>query len=118
MDDFRKYASNALNILRDMNHVQGDRLVKNEFNMEIYENPKNYSIVDLEELLPMNNEILKRDYFAFGIEVNDNGFIFKKLAHDIYDLEKNLTLREYDAFYGDESKKIIGINKKNYVKIR
>jgi len=102
--NIQKYIENAYNILTDMNYVEGDRLVKNPYNLEIYENPKNYSLVDFNALQPFNSEKLRISYDVPEVSVMDNYFVAQK--ESILNFKpRGLTKREEDAFYGENAKK-------------
>ena len=49
-NDFYNYVENAKEILTDMKHIEGDRLIQNNYNLTIYQNPKNYSVIELNSI--------------------------------------------------------------------
>ena len=106
---FLDYIENAYKVLTDMNYVSGDRLYKNEYDLEIYENPKNYSVVDFNQLLTLTDQELITSFVVYGVIVSKNYFIAineKGLYEEQY---VHLTPREREAFYGDKAMKALGI---------
>lgn len=112
-NDFYDYVENAKNILTNMQYIEGDRLVANKYEIKVYENPKNYSVVELDSLLPITEEQLQRSYIVPGIHITEDGFISQRALRNYKKVEKKLTPREAEAFYGDNAKKILGILPKN-----
>ena len=108
-NDFYNYVENAKTILTDMRYIEGDRLIPNDYNLKIYENPKNYSVVDLKQILPITPKQLKVNYLVPDIFTSENGFFTYK-EQKKYKLNRDkLTPREYEAFYGETAQKCLGI---------
>ena len=112
-DDFYNYTENARRVLTDMNYVSGDRLADNDYGFIIYENPKNYSVVELNSILPISDEELQRSYIVIGIHATNDSFIAKKPLSSYISTYNNFTPREKEAFYGEEAKKALGILQNN-----
>lgn len=110
-EDFQKYLDNAISILNDMRYYNGDRLVNNNYGLEIYENPMNYSIVDFRKLTPMDDKKFRMNYNMSSIMAGVNCFVtLDKFAILDKDVEK-LTDREYEAFFGEKAQQILGYSK-------
>lgn len=109
-NDFYNYVENAKNILTDMKYIEGDKLIPNDYNLKIYENPKNYSVVEVNSLLPITEEQLQRSYMVPTIHIiNNDHFITEKEVIQCKNLEKKLTPREKEAFYGETARKTLGL---------
>ena len=108
-NDFYNYVENAKNILTEMKYIEGDRLIPNDYNFTIYENPKNYSVVELNSLLPITEEQLQRSYMVPKIHIVNDHFITEKEVLQNKNIEKTLTPREKEAFYGEQARKILGL---------
>lgn len=110
-DKFQKYLDNAISILNDMRYYDGDRIVENDYNLDVYENPKNYSIVDFKSLGPFNYKGFKDSYNLDNVLPGGNGFVslsnIPLLASEIDKLNK----REYEAFFGERAQQILGYSK-------
>ncbi len=109
---FQSYLENAKTILTDMNYVQGDRLFDNEYGYIIHENPKNYSVVDFEALLPLTDETFKTNYLLPYVSIcNKNFFSIEKRILYLNSVlpQEDLTPREREAFYGKKAQQILGI---------
>ena len=102
------YIENAKEVLNKMEYITGDRLIENEWNLDLYENPKNYSIVNLSLILPITTEELHINYDAKGIYIDENCFIAYDTGKRTNQL-KTLTPREKEAFYGLGAKKALNI---------
>lgn len=110
-EDFQKYLDNAIGILNDMRCYNDDRLVNNNYGLEIYENPMNYSIVDFRELTPMDDKKFRMNYNMSSIMAGVNCFVtLDKFAILDKDIEK-LTDREFEAFFGEKAQQILGYSK-------
>ena len=92
-----------------MKYIEGDRLIPNNYNLKIYENPKNYSVVELNSLLPITEEQLQRSYMVPKIHIVNDHFITEKEVLQNKNIEKTLTPREKEAFYGEQARKILGL---------
>lgn len=110
------YIENAKEILNRMEYVSGDRLIENEWDLELYENPKNYSVVNLNLVLPITTEELHISYNTRGIYIEGNSFITYH-SNEEAKQHKNLTPREKEAFYGLGAKKALNIEPRK-VKIK
>ena len=113
---FNEYITNARTILRDMNYVEGDRLVPNFYNVKVYENPKNYSIIDFQSLQPITMETLEASYNISNVTIKDNTFIVSKETLPLLP-SRQLTPRENEAFYGEQAEKILS-SKPTYAKVK
>ena len=106
---FLNYVNNAREILTDMNYFSGDRLYENNYCLEIYENPKNYSVVDFKTLFSLSDQEFISSFDMNGIIVSNHHFIGLN-EEEIYKSDyANLTPREREAFYGEKAKKSLGI---------
>lgn len=109
-EQFQSYLDNAREILTDMNYVHGDRLFDNEYQYVIHENPKNYSVVDFRQLVSLTKSDLEQNYNIFHVWITlDLCFAIKKEKFDSLNVWENLTPREYEAFYGEKAKQILGL---------
>lgn len=99
------YIENAKLVLNEMRYIEGDQIAQNQFGLEIYKNPKKYSVVNFKELIPMTTKQLQAKYDAKGIFIQDNSFITMKPNP----VTSNLTPREKEAFYGKGAKQTLGI---------
>ena len=106
---FYNYVENAKNILTDMQYLEGVRLVTNKYNIVVYENPKNYSVVDLNKILPITLKQLRESYLVPDIYTSETGFLVYKDSKKEKSIEEKLTPREYKAFYGIEAKKSLDL---------
>lgn len=115
-DDFQKYLDNAILILNDMNYYEGDRKVENDYGLEIYENPMNYSVVDFQNLIPFDYKQFMVSYHLNSIMPGSNCFVtLDRFCLSDEDLEK-LNSREYEAFFGEEAQRILGYSKPKLMK--
>lgn len=110
-DDFQKYLDNAMLILNDMSYYEGDRKVENDYGLEIYENPMNYSVVDFRSLIPFDYKQFRMSYHLNSVMPGSNCFVtLDRFYLSDGDLEK-LNSREYEAFFGEEAQRILGYSK-------
>ena len=112
--DLSQYIEHANQVLTDMNYFPGDRLVSNEYGLEIYENPMNYSIVNFNVIMPyLTEEILKMSYNVSFLKLGEQSFWMnsKELTSKM-NLER-FTPREYEAFFGNGAMKALGIVSKD-----
>ena len=118
-DTLEDYVINACEILTDMNYMDGDRTVENDYGLEIYENPKNYSVVDFAainaERDKFTNEAFKLSYNVPGILIDDYGFVAVNDINLVNDYNK-MTPREKEAFFGTKASKILGLSSNGKVK--
>ena len=103
-----EYLENASNILTDMNYCVGDRKVSNDYGLEVYLNPKNYSVVD-GKMIPLTNEKLHLNYDVGDIRIVNGDFIKPKLEIKENNFLENMTPREVNAFFGKEARRILGV---------
>lgn len=108
-EQFFNYIENAYEVLTDMNYVSGDRLYQNEYDLELYENPKNYSVVDFKQLLTLTDQELITSFDVYGIIISNNYFIAINDEGLYEEKYVNLTPREREAFYGNKAMKALGI---------
>lgn len=109
-EEFKLYLDNAREILTDMNYVSGDRLFDNEYDYVIHENPRNYSVVDFQSLLPLTNSVLEQNYFLHHVYITLDGcFAIEREMFVSLIVWENLTPREREAFYGEKAKQILGL---------
>ena len=108
-NDFYNYVENAKEILTDMKYIEGDRLIQNNYNLTIYQNPKNYSVIELNSILPITEEQLQRSYMVPKIHVINDHFITEQEAIQCINPEKILTPREKEAFYGKKARQCLGL---------
>ncbi len=111
-EQLQKYISNANKTLTNMNYILGDRLIKNDYQLEIYENPKNYSIAPFDNQIAslLTEEEWNNSYYVPGISlIEDFGFLcFSKDQYKELNKE-HLTPREYEAFYGEHAMIALGL---------
>lgn len=107
------YVANAREILSDMQYYEGDRTVEGKYGLgivdKIYENPRNYSIVELKEVLPLTNFEFRNNYNVNEVFVEGREFVaLDPVRLSKSDYEK-LTPREREAFYGEGAKKALRV---------
>lgn len=111
-EQLQRYIQNAEKILTDMNYVVGDREFHNDYLLDIYENPKNYSVVLLESILPtLSEETWRQGYWTRGIEFVDHVGFYCPVLENYQSLnEQRLTPRECEAFYGEKAMLTLGLD--------
>lgn len=115
-EDFQKYLDNAISILNDMNYYDGDKLVSNNYGLEIYENPMNYSIVDFRKLTPMDDKEFRMNYNVKSIMAGANCFVTLDRFMILDSELQKMGDREYEAFFGEEAQRILGYSKPKLIR--
>lgn len=115
-DSFQKYLDNAILVLNDMRYYDGDRLIENNYGLEVYNNPKNYSVVNFRELMPLDDKQFRRSYNLDCIMVENNSFVTLSTIFVSDSKLKGLSFREYEVFFGEGALKALGIFSENVKK--
>lgn len=111
-DSILKYIANAEEKLHQMKYMEGDKSVSNKYGVVVYENPKNYSLVDFKQIIPtLTQRKLEMSYNLTGIVVNESARKFESLDEISFDDKFNLSSREQEAFFGDDALLSLGIKK-------
>lgn len=111
-DSILKYIANAEEKLHQMKYMEGDKSVSNKYGVVVYENPKNYSLVDFKQIIPtLSQRKLEMSYNLTGIVVNESARKFESLDDISFDDKFNLSSREQEAFFGDDALLSLGIKK-------
>ena len=111
-DSILKYITNAEEKLHRMKYMEGDKSVSNKYGVVVYENPKNYSLVDFKQIIPtLTQRKLEMSYNLTGIVVNESARKFESLDDISFDDKFNLSSREQEAFFGDDALLSLGIKK-------
>lgn len=111
-DSILKYIANAEEKLHQMKYMEGDKSVSNKYGVVVYENPKNYSLVDFKQIIPtLTQRKLEMSYNLTGIAVNESARKFESLDEISFDDKFNLSSREQEAFFGDDALLSLGIKK-------
>ena len=111
-DSILKYIANAEEKLHQMKYMEGDKSVSNKYGVVVYENPKNYSLVDFKQIIPtLSQRKLEMSYNLTGIVVNESARKFESLDDKSIDDKFNLSSREQEAFFGDDALLSLGIKK-------
>ena len=111
-DSILKYIANAEEKLHQMKYMEGDKSVSNKYGVVVYENPKNYSLVDFKQIIPtLTQRKLEISYNLTGIAVNESARKFESLDDISFDDKFNLSSREQEAFFGDDALLSLGIKK-------
>lgn len=111
-DSILKYIANAEEKLHQMKYMEGDKSVSNKYGVVVYENPKNYSLVDFKQIIPtLTQRELEMSYNLTGIVVNESARKFESLDDKSIDHKFNLSSREQEAFFGDDALLSLGIKK-------
>lgn len=111
-DSILKYIANAEEKLHQMKYMEGDKSVSNKYGVVVYENPKNYSLVDFKQIIPtLTQRKLEMSYNLTGIAVNESARKFESLDDKSIDHKFNLSSREQEAFFGDDALLSLGIKK-------
>lgn len=111
-DSILKYIANAEEKLHQMKYMEGDKSVSNKYGVVVYENPKNYSLVDFKQIIPtLTQRKLEMSYNLTGIVVNESARKFESLDDISFDDKFNLSSREQEAFFGEEALLSLGIKK-------
>ncbi len=111
-DSILKYIANAEEKLHQMKYMEGDKKVTNRYGVAVYENPRNYSLVDFEQVIPtLTQRKLEMSYNLSGIVVNELARRFECLEGSTFDDKSNLSSREKEAFLGDDALLSLGIKK-------
>ena len=111
-DSILKYIANAEEKLHQMKYMEGDKSVSNKYGVVVYENPKNYSLVDFKQIIPtLTQRELEMSYNLTGIVVNESARKFESLDEISFDDKFNLSSREQEAFFGDDALLSLGIKK-------
>ena len=111
-DSILKYIANAEEKLHQMKYMEGDKSVSNKYGVVVYENPKNYSLVDFKQIIPtLTQRKLEMSYNLTGIVVNESTRKFESLDEISFDDKSNLSSREQEAFFGEDALLSLGIKK-------
>ena len=111
-DSILKYIANAEEKLHQMKYMEGDKKVTNRYGVAVYENPRNYSLVDFEQVIPtLTQKKLEMSYNLSGIVVNESARRFGCIEGSTFDDKSNLSSREKEAFLGDDALLSLGIKK-------
>lgn len=111
-DSILKYIANAEEKLHQMKYMEGDKKVTNRYEVVVYENPRNYSLVDFEKIIPtLTQRKLEMSYNLSGIIVDESSRRFECLEGSIFDDKSNLSFREKEAFLGEDALLSLGIKK-------
>lgn len=103
-DTILKYIANAEEKLHQMKYMEGDKKVTNRYGIVVYENPRNYSLVNFEQIIPtLTQEKLEMSYNLSGIIVNESAKRFECLEGITFDDKSNLSSRGEEAFLGDDA---------------
>lgn len=118
-DELTLYAKHAEKVLNNMNYYEGDKIAENEYGIEIYENPKKYSVIDINKLIKLSSpvlQILTNEELMYNYKINEFkielDYIFKvKQEKSITSINTDkLTPREFEAFYGVDAQNILNLN--------
>lgn len=111
-DSILKYVANAEEKLHQMKYMEGDKKVFNKYGVVVYENPKNYSLVDFKQIIPtLTQKKLEMSYNLTGIVVNESARKFESLDDISFDDKSNLSSREQEAFFGEDALLSLDIKK-------
>ena len=111
-DSILKYIANAEEKLHQMKYMEGDKSVSNKYGVVVYENPKNYSLVDFKQIIPtLTQKKLEMSYNLTGIVVNESARKFESLDDISFDDKSNLSSREQEAFFGEDALLSLDIKK-------
>ena len=111
-DSILKYIANAEEKLHQMKYMEGDKSVSNKYGVVVYENPKNYSLVDFKQIIPtLTQRKLEMSYNLTGIVVNESARKFESLDEISFDDKSNLSSREQEAFFGEDALLSLDIKK-------
>ena len=111
-DSILKYIANAEEKLHQMKYMEGDKSVSNKYGVVVYENPKNYSLVDFKQIIPtLTQRKLEMSYNLTGIVVNESARKFESLDDISFDDKSNLSSREQEAFFGEDALLSLDIKK-------
>lgn len=111
-DSILKYVANAEEKLHQMKYMEGDKKVFNKYGVVVYENPKNYSLVDFKQIIPtLTQRKLEMSYNLTGIVVNESARKFESLDDISFDDKSNLSSREQEAFFGEDALLSLDIKK-------
>ncbi len=111
-DSILKYIANAEEKLHQMRYMEGDKKVTNRYGVAVYENPRNYSLVDFEQIIPtLTQRKLEMSYNLSGIIVDESARRFECLEGSTFDDKSNLSSREKEAFLGEDALLSLGIKK-------
>lgn len=111
-DSILKYIANAEEKLHQMRYMEGDKKVTNRYGVAVYENPKNYSLVDFKQIIPtLTQRKLEMSYNLTGIVVNESARKFESLDEISFDDKSNLSSREQEAFFGEDALLSLDIKK-------
>ncbi len=103
------YIRNVNEKLRSYHYIEGDLEYENPYDYTIYQNPRNYSVVN-PQVLWTDGKKYSYPIASYGIRDNweQEHFHFAGFL-DTLDVPSSLTPREHEAFYGKEARKILGI---------
>ena len=111
-DSILKYIANAEEKLHQMKYMEGDKKVTNRYGVAVYENSKNYSLVDFKRIIPtLTQKKLEMSYNLTGIVVNESARKFESLDDISFDDKSNLSSREQEAFFGEDALLSLDIKK-------
>ncbi len=113
--EIKAYANTAAKVLYDMRYYEGDKLEETFLGLPIYENPKNHFFDDIEKIEnSLTEDTWKKSYVAssyFTYDEQTKTFRMKKLFPSL--MNQKMSLRETEAFYGQASLQVLGIDSKN-----
>ena len=124
LKQINQYIENATKILNNMRYYEQDRRVKNDYKLEIYENPKKYSIINFKEVLELfsikkyilqilisekTNQSYKNNEFIISKKENNYTFRIKKENNIKPIYTHKLTSREFEAFYGTDAQNTLSL---------
>jgi len=118
-DNFDQYLNHARKVLQTMKYMEGDRLVDNPYQLEIYENPKSFSVVNFSLLSStLTQDILKSSYSLEHVRIHGNAFLYWSSKEEfLRSIDKTtMTKRENEAFYGEKAISILESKGKVYSK--
>ena len=112
------YTKNAQEKLQRMYYIEGDKKIANSFGLDVYENPKNYSVIDFEEICPFLTQKKLEDHYNIpGIVIRPELRFFEINKEYLMNENLNIPLRIREAFYGIDAQKILGINENKKEKV-
>lgn len=117
-EEIDAYTKNAQDKLQRMYYIEGDKKIVNSFGISVYENPRNYSVVNLKEIYPsLTQKGLEEHYNVPGIVVYPEFRIFEIQKNYLMDNNSILSLRVQEAFYGADAQRILGISENKKEKV-
>ena len=117
-EEIDAYTKNAQDKLQRMYYIEGDKKIVNSFGISVYENPRNYSVVNLKEIYPsLTQKRLEEHYNVPGIVVYPEFRIFEIQKNYLMDNNSVLSLRVQEAFYGADAQRILGISENKKEKV-